>query len=80
MLEVVRYDFPLTYSILLPHPNIWPYLHYPVYRITFCASIYLIIGVGVERFLAVCRPHHYRYVTGFGYIAFTEYSKFVKTY
>ena len=29
-----------------------------------CASIYLIIAVGVERFLAVCRPHHYREVQG----------------
>ena len=33
-------------------------------RICFCASIYLIIGVGVERYLAVCRPHHYREVQG----------------
>ena len=60
ILEVVRYDFPSTYSFLLPHTHIWPYLHYPGYRISFCASIFLIIGVGVERFLAVCRPHHYR--------------------
>ena len=29
-----------------------------------CASIYLIIAVGVERYLAVCRPHHYREVQG----------------
>jgi len=64
ILEVVRYDFPTTYSVILPHPHIWPYLHYPVYRICFCASIYLIIGVGVERFLAVCKPHHYREVQG----------------
>lgn len=64
ILEVVRYDFPAIYSIILPHPNIWPYVHYPVYRICFCASIYLIIGVGVERYLAVCRPHHYREVQG----------------
>ena len=33
-------------------------------RICFCASIYLIIAVGVERYLAVCRPHHYREVQG----------------
>ena len=25
-----------------------------------CLSIYLIIAVGLERYLAVCRPHHYR--------------------
>ena len=29
-----------------------------------CASIYLIIAVGVERYLAVFRPHHYREVQG----------------
>ena len=27
-----------------------------------CASIYLLMAVGVERYLAVCRPHHYREV------------------
>ena len=27
-----------------------------------CSSIYIIMAVGVERFLAVCRPHHYREV------------------
>ena len=31
-------------------------------RICLCASIYLIMAVGVERYLAVCRPHHYREV------------------
>ena len=31
-------------------------------RISVCASIYLIISVGIERYLAVCRPHHYRQV------------------
>ena len=29
-----------------------------------CGSIYLIISVGVERYLAVCRPHHYRELQG----------------
>ena len=33
-------------------------------RIVLCLSIYLIIAVGVERYLAVCRPHHYREVQG----------------
>ena len=27
-----------------------------------CSSIYIMMAVGVERFLAVCRPHHYREV------------------
>ena len=29
-----------------------------------CFSIYLIIAVAVERYLAVCRPHHFREVQG----------------
>ena len=33
-------------------------------RICVCASIYLIISVGIERYLAVCRPHHFRQVQG----------------
>ena len=28
-----------------------------------CASIFLLIGTGVERYLAVCRPHHYHTVS-----------------
>ena len=33
-------------------------------RLTLCASIFIIISVSVERYLAVCRPHHYREVQG----------------
>ena len=66
--------------------HIFPYVHYPFYRISLCArflkklfivlnnltsssklvmiiddcSIFLIISVAIERYLAVCRPHHYR--------------------
>lgn len=49
---------------------LFPYIHYPLYRITLCASIYLIIGVAIERYLAVCRPHHYREVQTQGSRAF----------
>ena len=31
-------------------------------RISVVASIYMIISVGIERYLAVCRPHHFRQV------------------
>ena len=42
----------------------FPLLHYPLYRMSICSSIFLIIGVRVERYLAVCRPHNYREVQG----------------
>ena len=32
------------------------------FRISLCISIYLLVGVGIERFIAVCRPHHFRQV------------------
>ena len=32
-------------------------------RMSMCASIFLLIGTGIERYLAVCRPHHYQQVT-----------------
>ena len=35
-----------------------------VYRMMMCLSICLIIAVAVERYLAVCRPHHFREVQG----------------
>ena len=35
-----------------------------VIRMSMCLSIYLIISVAVERYLAVCRPHHYRGMQG----------------
>ena len=28
-----------------------------------CSSIFLVMGTAVERYLAVCRPHHYRTVS-----------------
>ena len=34
-----------------------------------CGSINLIISVGIERYLAVCRPHHYRQVQAQSYRA-----------
>ena len=35
----------------------------PLARITMCSSIFLLMGTAVERYLAVCRPHHYRSVS-----------------
>ena len=31
-------------------------------RITLCCSIFLVMSSAVERYLAVCRPHHFRVV------------------
>ena len=33
---------------------------YLISRIVLCLSIFLILAVCVERYTAVCRPHHYR--------------------
>ena len=32
-------------------------------RITLCCSIFLVMSSAVERYLAVCRPHHFRVVS-----------------
>ena len=32
------------------------------WRLSMCSSIFLLIASSVERYLAVCRPHHYRQV------------------
>ena len=33
-----------------------------IFRITLVSSIFLIVGTGIERYLAVCKPHHYHRV------------------
>ena len=46
----------------LYHDNllyIFPWFHYPFYRITLVCSIYMMIAVAIERFFAVCFPHNY---------------------
>jgi len=58
IMDAVRNSFGELYPSHLLH--IFPYIHYPFYRISLCASIFLIISVAIERYLAVCRPHHYR--------------------
>ncbi|XP_023327385.1 FMRFamide receptor [Eurytemora carolleeae] len=60
ILESLRNNFESSYPDLLLH--IFPFFHYPMYRMSMCASIFLLIGTGVERYLAVCRPHHYHTV------------------
>jgi len=60
ILDGVRNNFELSYPQVLM--RIFPFFHYPFYRITMCSSIFLVMGTAVERYLAVCRPHHYRTV------------------
>ena len=82
MLEVVRTEFNDVYNSIFHHEYFFPFIHYPLYRLgsrrindyiikiflrmSICCSIFLLIGVSVERYLAVCRPHHYREVQGKG--------------
>jgi len=60
ILENIRNNFDDFYPNFLT--RIFPVFHYPFYRITMCSSIFLLMGTAVERYLAVCRPHHYRTV------------------
>ena len=64
ILEVIRTEQGDVYEKMFNHEYFFPLLHYPLYRVSICGSIFLIIGVSVERYLAVCRPHHYREVQG----------------
>ena len=62
ILEAVRASwFHLYHTNLL---FIFPFFHYPFYRITLVSSIYLMIAVSIERYFAVCCPHNYHNMTG----------------
>jgi len=60
ILDGIRNNWQSSYPEVLM--QIFPVFHYPFYRITMCSSIFLVMGTAVERYLAVCRPHHYRSV------------------
>ena len=34
---------------------IFPFFHYPLYRFSLCCSIFIVVSVSVERFLAVTK-------------------------
>jgi len=56
ILDVVRNNHAEAYPEALL--SVFPYFHYPLYRLSLCCSIFIIVSVTVERFLAVTRPHH----------------------
>ena len=41
----------------------FPFILYPLNHISFLASIYITVAMAYERYIAVCRPLHYRDVT-----------------
>jgi hypothetical protein len=42
---------------------LFPFLIYPLNNISFCASIFTTVALAYERYIAVCRPLHYRDIT-----------------
>jgi hypothetical protein len=60
ILENLRNNLEDSYPAFLLH--LFPHFHYPVYRITMCCSVFLVMASAVERYLAVCRPHHFRII------------------
>ena len=56
LLDVVRNNHQEFYpqALLL----IFPYFHYPLYRLSLCCSIFIVVSITVERFLAITRPHY----------------------
>ena len=43
--------------------RLFPFLIYPLNNISFCASIFTTVALAFERYIAVCRPLHYRDIT-----------------
>lgn len=56
ILDVMRNNHQELYPDYLL--GIFPYFHYPLYRLSLCCSIFIVVSVSVERFLAVTKPHH----------------------
>jgi len=54
ILDVVRNNHGDFYPDSLL--SIFPYFHYPFYRLSLCVSIYLIVAITCERYMAVTRP------------------------
>jgi len=61
ILDVVRENFAHLFRPLVPAI---PHLLYPMKRVSLVASIYIVLSIALERFLAVCRPHQYRQMQG----------------
>ena len=58
VLEAFRNAFSVLYPYFLRVS--FPWFHYPFYRITLVISIYMMVAIAIERYLAVCFPHDYQ--------------------
>ena len=56
--SIVR-GFDLHFNL---YGKIFPYFIYPVNNIVMTTSIFIVVAIAYERYVAVCKPYHYRYV------------------
>ena len=42
---------------------LFPFVIYPFSNMSLCTSIFTTVALGYERYIAVCRPLHYRDIT-----------------
>ncbi|TRY78311.1 hypothetical protein TCAL_05014 [Tigriopus californicus] len=49
--------FGLTFDL---YTYMFPYFLYPATNVVLCMSIFMVVAIAFERFLAVCRPYEYR--------------------
>ena len=55
------YSFVRAFAVQFDlYTLMFPYFLYPTTNIVLCASIFLVLAIAFERFLAVCHPYEYR--------------------
>lgn len=64
MLLMISYFYSRAFQIDTKlYTYTFPFILYPLNHISFLASIYITVAMAYERYIAVCRPLHYRDVT-----------------